>query len=91
MALLAIAQIYLGLSLPPAVNIAVFTLLVSTVACGRAKGRTFMGMVWMVALVSVLTTFLLPGTNEKIEAASERVKDIVETNKTASEAYYTDA
>lgn len=71
---LALGQAYIGLSLPPAVNVVLFALLGVKCMPSRAPadGLAFAACVCMAALVVGLA---FPGVDGATEAASERVRD----------------
>ena len=76
------AQIWLGLSLPPAVNILIFTL-AGILAAEKLSLRKTACIALAAALTAGMTALAWPGTNPAVEAASERVRDLLEPAGTA--------
>jgi len=93
-AVVAGAQAWLGLSLPVWGNIVLFAFLLLCVAVHGGGRRVLLPCVVCIAVVSLVTAVILPGTHTAVENASEWVRDrldpapealvITETDEAAS-------
>ncbi len=70
-------QVYFGLSLPAAANIAAFTLC-GIMAADRISLKKALCLAAAAAVLAGLTAVIRPGTDEATEWASERVRDLLE-------------
>ena len=89
-AVCAALQVYFGLPLPPAVNIAVFTLC-GIAAAEEIRLRRVLGIALAAAVLAGMTAALRPGVDEATEAASERVRDLLERSAASVQAYRPEA